>query len=486
MKRFAAGALLALLALPVMAAPAALVKDINPGPSGSDPRHLVTFDGAVLFFASFGLWRSDGTAGGTFALTGEQLSDPRPFLVTEDLYFFLDAHPALAPAGLWVSDGTEAGTVRLTSPGVSVDWLPRGGTVAAGQDTVYFMARDPEHGPELWSTDGTPAGTRLVADIRPGTEGSAIEWLTEYKGQVWFYADDGQHGFALWRSDGTAAGTVLAIDLPALPPVTDSQPIWAVGDRLVFMAPGPNGGLRLWAGDGTVQGTAPIKAFTGLFDSMVRGNRLYLAAETGKGQEVWVTDGTARGTKALTNFPKRDALSGLGPVFDPRSVNGRFLFRADDGPHGVELWTTDGSRQGTRLLHDVFPGGLSGDGFVLAAFNGRLYFRAQSRTRGYELWSTDGRSARFVADICPGSCSSVPSDPFVFDGFFYFVAQDGEHGYEIWATRGRAAETFPTTEFALRYPWEEEDGFQGAVLGDKLLFAADDGVHGLELWVLAP
>lgn len=486
MKSLAVCCLLVLLALPATALESYLVEDINPGPPGSDPRHLVRFDDVVLFFASGILWRSDGTAGGTFPLADEQLPDPRPFLVTEDLYFFLDAHPALASAGLWVSDGTEAGTFRLTAPGVAIVWLlEQRGAWVDSQGVLYFTARDPEHGAELWRTDGTPAGTRLVSDIRPGPEGSNAERLAAYKGQVWFFADDGQHDNALWRSDGTPAGTVLAIDLPPLAPLTDLEPIWAVGDRLAFMAPAPNGGLELWAGDGTVQGTRPIKAFTALFDSMVRGNRLYLAAETKKGHEVWVSDGTARGTRALTNFQKPDAFSGIGIVFEPQEVNGRFLFRADDGAHGAEFWVTDGTRQGTRLLKDFCPGGCPGYGLVLDSLGGRLYFTATNPARGHELWSTDGRSARFVADICPGSCSSGPYSSFVLGGRLFFVARDGEHGEEVWSTNGRAAGTVRVTDFAPPFLWEE-DGFHGAVVNGKLLFGADDGVHGMELWAIEP
>ena len=34
--------------------------------------------------------------------------------------------------------------------------------------TLYFNATDPAHGAELWRSDGTAAGTRMVSDIDPG------------------------------------------------------------------------------------------------------------------------------------------------------------------------------------------------------------------------------------------------------------------------------------------------------------------------------
>ena len=45
---------------------------------------------------------------------------------------------------------------------------------AAGQigDEIVFAARSPDGGAEPWLTDGTPAGTRQLADIVPGPDGS--------------------------------------------------------------------------------------------------------------------------------------------------------------------------------------------------------------------------------------------------------------------------------------------------------------------------
>ena len=68
-------------------------------------------------------------------------------------------------------------------------------------------------GEELWRTDGTGAGTRLVKDIYPGTEGSWPAEITVLGGKLLFRATDGgPYDYALWESDGTAAGTKLVQD----------------------------------------------------------------------------------------------------------------------------------------------------------------------------------------------------------------------------------------------------------------------------------
>jgi ELWxxDGT repeat protein len=44
--------------------------------------------------------------------------------------------------------------------------------------------------------------------------------------------------------------------------------------------------------------------------------------------------------------------AGLTPIGDGRHA----LFSADDGVHGREVWITDGTEDGTRLVEDVRPG----------------------------------------------------------------------------------------------------------------------------------
>jgi ELWxxDGT repeat protein len=72
------------------------------------------------------------------------------------------------------------------------------------------------HGEELWTSDGTAAGTTLLEDIYPGPAGSNIQNMIPVGSRVFFTATSPDLGSGLWRSDGTDSFT-WGRDLP---PVT--------------------------------------------------------------------------------------------------------------------------------------------------------------------------------------------------------------------------------------------------------------------------
>ena len=131
---------------------------------------------------------------------------------------------------------------------------PSGAQLTAVGRTIYFGADDGRHGYELWRSNGTARGTRMVKDIRPGPLSSQVFSITNVGGTLFFTADDGIHGAELWRSDGTAGGTQLVKDIN--PGLVGSGGFWltAVGPTLYLIAyDGTRRGL--WRSDGTDAGT---------------------------------------------------------------------------------------------------------------------------------------------------------------------------------------------------------------------------------------
>jgi ELWxxDGT repeat protein len=166
-------------------------------------------DGIAYFVAHhdrFGreIWRSDGTAAGTFLLCdlvpGPPDGNPTNLVEMNGLLFFTSSY-----SSLWKSDGTAEGTYEIPLPGVSpfnhdIDHLVN------VNGTLYFAARGENEGTELWKSDGTAAGTGLLKDIRPGTAYSAPLQLVNVGGRLFCTADDGVHGRGTDGSFGPATG----------------------------------------------------------------------------------------------------------------------------------------------------------------------------------------------------------------------------------------------------------------------------------------
>jgi len=129
-----------------------------------------------------------------------------------------------------------------------------------------------------------------------------------------------------------------------------------------------------------------------------------------------------------------------------------------DVEHGLELWRTDGTPEGTALLKDVWPGSDSGlrqetapEVFVLED-QGLVLFAASDGESGEELWQTDGtpEGTVRVADVWPGPGSSVPRALSRLGNTVLFFAVDEAAGIEphalpvpVWTDRSPPFLTCP-------------------------------------------
>ncbi len=285
-----------------------LVKQIYPSAanSSSAPSTVVDLGTTRVFQASTPdptLWRTDGTPAGTVQVTSAVLMNSPPVLSGGVAYFVGD--DGTSGNELWLTDGTEAGTRRVkdihagAADGLSTfaaDLTDVGGT-------LFFIADDGSTGNEVWRSDGTDAGTQKVKEIGPGADAAAQPYIGELfvaGGTLYFPADDGSTGLELWKSDGTEAGTTVVADIgPGPEDGINVETIRVVDDTMYFTADDGVTGIEYWRSDGTLAGTLPLGDINpGLADSgsccsvafgSASGLVFFDALRFDLGRELWAT-----------------------------------------------------------------------------------------------------------------------------------------------------------------------------------------------------
>lgn len=161
--------------------------------------------------------------------------------------FYLTGSLTDGTSALWYSDGGPGGPRLLREP-VPLGWEQGApSSPVAVDESIAFTMNDGAHGVELWMSDGTAFGTRMVADIVPGPRGSKPRELRAVNGQVFCSATTLEHSSELWASDGTAAGTAIVADLAPGPEPTSPHDLAVAGPRLFFSANDGVAGEALWA-----------------------------------------------------------------------------------------------------------------------------------------------------------------------------------------------------------------------------------------------
>lgn len=338
-----------------------LTRDINPG-GASLPQNLIAYNGMLLFSATDGLgagtsgrelWKSDGSESGTVRVadlaSGVASSDPSSLTLFKDQVFFFANRDGVGRE-LMRTNGTEIVTVKDIAPGTAPGIFNEFDSMAilgvGASAKLYFSARidgQTGGGQELWVTDGTDAGTVRVKDINPGSQSSNPRFITAAGNFVYFSATNGTNGVEFWRSNGTDSGTQMVRDIAAGSESSTPQNFTASGVRIYFTADDGTNGRQLWVSQGA---TANTLRLTG--------------------------PGAAAGSAALTG------------IRDLRNIGGALVFSADDGVNGREMWISDGTLVGTRLINDLTGLGASSAPAEFTQFRGQLLYTASDSDIGSE------------------------------------------------------------------------------------------------------
>ena len=354
----------------------------------------------------------------------------------------------------------------------------RGGLYPLG-DKALFMASEPGSGAELWVTDGTALGTRLVADLCLGPCSSEILFMGTVGGVALFVAsqgtDEGDIESTVWRSDGTPRGT-YPLGARAVSPGNLCHGYYnaVFQGALYFIFMSDTHGCELWRSDGTAAGTGrltdlnPGPAHSVPHQLFVLNGRLYFIASDAGGPGLWRLDGT--GAVLVERLPGGNFTENFA------SAGSRVFFTVALDNGASELWISDGTAGGTERL--------AGVAYRLQVLDGILYFLSTDLDRDSELWRSDGTAQGtrpVTAFQNPEPFASFDFKVEKLGNLLIFAASGDGLPARLWTSGGNPASTRPLAGCPGGCP-ETPEGASFQKSGSRLLFAGTDSIHGAELW----
>jgi ELWxxDGT repeat protein len=205
--------------------------------------------GDSVYFASssnefkYRLWRSTIANGETTLV--RSLDDQRPTVIrnVDGILMFM------LGTSLWRSDGTSLGTVKVR------DGLPEGDPLRQTNYTVgdglFYLYLFRNGAPELWRSDGTADGTFPLVMPQGPASNTLKSYLEQHllfsNGRLYFPGNDFVHGAEPWSTDGTVAGTQILADINPGPASSDPGEMVTIGNTLYISATAATTGSELWA-----------------------------------------------------------------------------------------------------------------------------------------------------------------------------------------------------------------------------------------------
>ncbi len=380
----------------------------------SAAEHLLAHGNQLYYIADDdigpALWRTDGTAAGTEVVVREEWRGdlPVPLVSFGDTLYLTRRYSQEL-----VKIEGESGTVVLVKTFPNYSGVKEAG-VSNGR--LYLLAEDGENGDQLWTTDGTSAGTIPITSL-DGFRGGPLLPVA-LAGRDFFLTRTGK----VYETDGTPGGNRLLAE-----PADDDDPatnLFAFGPSLYYFT---KGALRKLSGSAADVQEIPVPDEYPAF-AVGRDAIFFAFSPSSSPAQLWTSDGTAEGTKLVREF----AVASTDRDVTPVSLGDRVIFAADDGVHGFEPWVSDGTAEGTRLLRDLSSGSSNPDELFVA--DGIVYFAATDELHGRELWQTDGtpEGTKLVLDVAPNMASSSPAELTRVGDTLYFSVGNPMRK-ELWA-----------------------------------------------------
>ncbi|HXT21195.1 MAG TPA: ELWxxDGT repeat protein, partial [Thermoanaerobaculia bacterium] len=424
-----------------------------------DSSQLEELNGKLVFFATdglspFRLWTSNGSPTSTRPLSGVC---PDPCFLGDEPWLRRFGNRLFFPVGygeIWFTDGTAAGSGPLV--GACPD--PCFGNVSVPRvlgDRLYFVG-DSEEGQELWSSDGTAAGTHQVThfedaysfDLSPSLRSAPV--VMAAGGRLWFPAQQYPYGQELWSTAGAPETTELAADIARGSASSDPIGFAPFGDRVLFAAGVcDHHAHELLATDGTsTQRLSTFITYCG-DRGLDREGQLVTSGpyayfwRYADEPTLWRSDGTPAGLVELATFPQRF-------VSSPLPVDGGVAFIVQHFPtRTASLWQSDGTVVGTVKRLDL-PGLPE---FPFAAGQSVYFFAAAASATTRQVWRADLGSGT-VAALTTFGVDNAPTwrEPWftkLGSEVYFWLLPSGDRRITLWRSDGTSAGTVAAFELSV-------------------------------------
>lgn len=365
-------------------------------------------------------------------------------------------------------------------------------TFIIDNDQLLFSANDGSNGFELWKTDGTPNGTSLLKDLNSDSKSSTPSNFFFFNNNLYFvgYPDKDLPNSFLIRKDGDNFINEVNFGMNEVQTNLANEIEQIVPSQNYIYFKFTAGKIALYRTDGTQQGSIVLKEFWEIGNLVDVNGILYFAAKSNEHQnevELYKSDGTPEGTILVKNI----GVNFSSYPSNLTALNGLLYFTAATSSNGRELWKSDGTEAGTVMIKDILPGSTSSikedyfkenNGFI--TFNNEMYFSASDESNGIELWKSDGTEAgtKIVKNINVGSKNSNPKEFTVVDNLLYFQARDSDHGSELWKSDGTEVGTKIVAD-VLPGPSDSNPIFITDI-GNDLYFKATTENNGIQVFKL--
>lgn len=448
--------------------------------------------------ANYEFWKCDGTIGGT-----EIFKEFSPFDIgygfgmTNSLMFFNKGD------SLWRTDGTEAGTFGISK---NQPYKLFTQNYISFQDKLFYAGIEPLQDIfpdiELYVTDGTSGGTELFFDTNTTPSYNFMRYFVSLSGMHFYMTDPDTTQRKIWVTDCTNEGSEFLnnfnIDMDLFPysgVISYHTPVeWR--DKIYFRVKYPQTS-ELWQIDGTEAGTKQVAL--GEVDEQfpLIGNGLAVykdqlffqgvvddASQNNFGSELWKLSSPDAEPELVMDIKVGAESGNPGNLI---VLNDKLIFTASTDDEGLELWTSDGTTNGTHLLKDIFPGSIGGAWYFErnnVVVGDKLYFLGKGQESEKELWVTDATSdgTHRVANIKSGPGGHIQAFIPFGDKVVYSSSTTNE-GVELWMSDGTEDGSKMIKDI---YPGSNSSliNFHSTIIANNsfILFQADHPDFGQELW----